>query len=142
VLGLIAMGFRGAYNATKFAMEGYTDTLRIELDGTGIGVSTIAPGPIRSRMTENALAAMKRHIDIEGSVHRAYYRRRLASLEAGGNRFGQQEPEVVLKALVHACESRNPRPRYYVTRQTKAAATLRRLLPDRALHKLFARATG
>ncbi len=142
VLGLVALGFRGAYNATKFAMEGYTDTLRIELEGTGIKVATIAPGPIRSRLTENATAAMKRHIDIERSVHRDYYRRRLKQLEGGGNRSAQLGPEAVLKALIHACESRNPRPRYYVTSQTSVAATLRRLLPDRALHALMTRATG
>ena len=142
VLGLVALGFRGAYNATKFAVEGYTDTLRIELEGTGIKVATIAPGPIRSRMTENATAAMKRHIDIERSVHRDYYLRRLKQLEAGGNRSAKLGPEAVLKALVHACESRNPRLRYYVTSQTSVAATLRRLLPDRALHALMTRTTG
>lgn len=142
VLGLVAMGFRGAYVATKFALEGYTDALRVELEGTGIRVAAIEPGPIRSRMNDNAIAAFKRHIDIEGSVFRDYYRRRLASLEQGGNRLGQLEPEAVLKALVHACESPRPRPHYYVTNQTKAAATIRRLLPDRALHKVVTRFTG
>jgi NAD(P)-dependent dehydrogenase (short-subunit alcohol dehydrogenase family) len=142
VLGLVAMGFRGAYVATKFAVEGYTDALRVELEGSGIGVAAIEPGPIRSRMNENAIVAFKRNIDIEGSVHRDYYRRRLKSLEEGGNRLGQLEPEAVLKALIHACESPRPRPHYYVTNQTKVAATIRRLLPDRTLHRVVTRFTG
>ena len=45
------MGFRGPYSATKFALEAYSDALRIELAGSGIHVSVIAPGPIRTSFT-------------------------------------------------------------------------------------------
>jgi len=140
VLGLVAMGFRGAYTATKFALEGYSDTLRIELDGTGIFVSTIEPGPIRSRMGQTAALAARRHIDMENSVHRDYYERRIAALEKGeGNTSGQLGPEAVLKVLIHACESARPRTHYYVTRPTHIAAAMRRLLPARMLHAALAR---
>lgn len=140
VLGLVAMGFRGAYTATKFALEGYSDTLRIELDDTGIFVSTIEPGPIRSRMGQTAALAARRHIDMENSVHRDYYKRRIAALEKGeGNTSGQLGPEAVLKVLVHACESARPRTHYYVTRPTHIAAAMRRLLPARMLHAALAR---
>ena len=141
VLGLIALGFRGAYNATKFAVEAYADTLRIELDGSGIEVCTIEPGPIESRIGQNAVPHFRRHIDIEGSVHRDFYRRRLASLERGGETRGQLGPEAVLAALVHACESPRPRTHYRVTRPAEVAAALRRVLPRRALHRLMVRAT-
>jgi NAD(P)-dependent dehydrogenase (short-subunit alcohol dehydrogenase family) len=141
VLGLVAMGFRAAYTASKFALEGYSDTLRIELDGTGIHVATIEPGPIESRMGQTAARAARRHIDIENSIHRDYYRRRIAALEQGkGNTSGQLGPEAVLKVLVHACESARPRTHYYVTRQTHIAAAMRRLLPGRLLHAALARA--
>jgi len=140
VLGLVAMGFRGAYTATKFALEGYSDTLRIELDGTGIFVSTIEPGPITSRMGQTAALAARRHIDMENSVHRDYYKRRIAALEKGeGNTSGQLGPEAVLKVLIHACESARPRTHYYVTRPTHIAAAMRRLLPARMLHAALAR---
>ena len=141
VLGLVALGFRGAYNATKFAIEAYADTLRIELDGSGVSVATIEPGPIKSRFTENALRAFRRNIDIDGSVHRAAYARRMRSLETGGNTRGQLGPEAVLDVLVHACESPRPRTHYRVTRPAHMAAMLRRLLPRRALHRLMVRAT-
>ena len=141
VLGLITLGFRGAYNATKFAVEAYADTLRIELDNSGIRVSVIEPGPIRTNFTKTALAWARKNIDIENSVHRDYYRRRLAAMERGGNSLGELGPEAVLDALVHACESRNPHPQYFVTTPTKAMALLKRVLPKRHLHRLLLRAT-
>lgn len=141
VLGFIAMSFRGAYTASKFALEGYSDTLRLELAGTGIHVATIEPGPIASRLGQNAARAARRHLDMENSVHRDYYRRRIAALEQGkGNVRGQLGPQAVLKVLVHACESSRPRTHYYVTRPTRMAAAARRLLPNRMLHAALARA--
>jgi NAD(P)-dependent dehydrogenase (short-subunit alcohol dehydrogenase family) len=142
ILGLIALGFRGAYNSTKFAIEGYSDTLRIEVRDAGISVSVIEPGPIRTRFTENALKAARANIDTERSVHHDYYRRRLASMMKGGNSTGELGPEAVLAALVHACESRRPRLQYFVTVPTKGMALLRRILPKRQLNAVLARATG
>jgi len=140
ILGFIALPMRGAYTSSKFAIEGYTDTLRIELEGSGIHVSSIQPGPIKSKIGENSIRAIHRHIDIEGSVHSETYRRRLAALEKGGNTFGQLGPEAVLKALLHACESRYPKPHYHVTNPTRLMAFLRRLLPGRLMHAVLVRA--
>ncbi|WP_026380321.1 SDR family oxidoreductase [Afifella pfennigii] len=142
VLGLLPLGFRGAYNASKFAVEAYSDTLRIELAGTGIKVVTIQPGPIESKIAENAIKAFHRHIEAEKSVHRAYYERRLAALETGGNTVGQLGPEAVMKVLVKACESSRPRTHYMVTKQTKIAHLGRRLLPRRVLNRLAIRMTS
>ena len=157
VLGLVAMKYRGAYNASKFAVEGLTDTLRLELAGSGIHVSTIEPGPIRSRFAANALAALRREIDIDASLHRDLYRRRIAALEAEAAGLPPREapgearrrtgplpryrlgPEAVLDALVHAVESRRPRPHYHVTMATRFMAAMRRLLPARILHGLAGR---
>ncbi|HWT31910.1 MAG TPA: SDR family oxidoreductase [Propylenella sp.] len=141
ILGLIALGFRGPYNCTKFAVEAYSDTLRIELAGSGIHVSVIEPGPIRTRFTKTAVEHARKNIDLKNSVHKAYYKRRLASMEGGGNTLGELGPEAVLKALVHACESRHPRPQYFVTTPTKAMSFLKRVLPKRHLDALLLRAT-
>jgi NAD(P)-dependent dehydrogenase (short-subunit alcohol dehydrogenase family) len=133
VLGLIAAPYRGAYCASKFAVEALADTLRMELGGTGIHISLIEPGPIATRFIEHALEYYRLNIDMEGSPHREVYRARLAQMEAGGQKTFKLPPEAVAAKLVHALEAKRPKTRYYVTFPTYAAAFLRRLLPTRAL---------
>ena len=141
VLGLVTLPYRGAYSASKFALEGLTDTLRLELAGSGIHVCLIEPGPIKSRFRANSLAAFKRNIDIERSAHRAHYRGVLRRLEKAGPAAPfTLPPEAVLKRLIHALESPRPRRRYYVTFPTYLFAAMRRVLPyaalDRALQRI------
>ncbi len=140
VLGLIALPYRGAYVASKFALEGLTDTLRLELAGSGIAVSLIEPGPILSRFRDNAYAVYRRTIDAEHSVHRATYARMVARLTAEGpTQPFTLPPEAVLKKLIHALESRRPRARYYVTFATYLMGTLRRVLGTHALDRVLTR---
>lgn len=139
ILGFVALPLRAAYTASKFAIEGYTDTLRLELRDAGIHVSSIQPGPIESKIGENSIRAIHRHIDIEGSLHRERYERRMETLGKGGNTFGQLGPEAVLKALVHACESRWPKPHYPVTLPTHLMGIARRILPDRVFQAFLPR---
>jgi NAD(P)-dependent dehydrogenase (short-subunit alcohol dehydrogenase family) len=134
VMGFITMGFRGPYASTKFAIEAYSDTLRIELAGSGIHVVAIEPGPIRSNLMKNAVAKARANIDTEHSVHAVYYRRRLRSMERGGITVGELGPEAVFTALVKACESPNPRPQYFVTAPTYWMSGLRRFASKRQLH--------
>jgi len=130
VLGLVAAPYRAAYCASKFALEALSDGLRVELSGTGIHVSIIEPGPIRTRFVEHALANFRASIDIEGSPHRETYHARLAAMEKGGKTTFKLEPEAVAAKLVHAAESPRPRIRYYVTVPTYLAAALKRLAPS------------
>jgi NAD(P)-dependent dehydrogenase (short-subunit alcohol dehydrogenase family) len=137
VLGFVAARFRGAYVASKHAIEGYADTLRIELRGSGIDVVIIEPGPIESRFRATAVGHSE-GIDIAGSVHREAYERDLAGQKAGQTeeRF-RKGPEAVLEALVHAVENRRPRARYRVTTPTKVAAFLKRILSTRAMDRII-----
>jgi NAD(P)-dependent dehydrogenase (short-subunit alcohol dehydrogenase family) len=139
VLGLVAAPYRGAYCASKFAIEALADSLRMELAATGIRIALIEPGPIATRFLEHALEAYRRNIDLEASAHSEIYRTRIARLEEGGDQTFKLGPEAVALKLVHALESRNPKPRYYVTIPTYAAAVLRRLLPTRALDAIAAK---
>lgn len=140
LLGLVAMPYRGAYNASKFALEGLCDTLRLELAGSGIAVSLIEPGPIESRFRANSLAIFRKTIDIERSAHRAHYRGVLKRLEKAGPAAPfTLPPEAVLKRVVHALESRRPRRRYPVTVPTYLFALARRVLPYAALDRMLAR---
>ena len=138
ILGFAAMAFRGAYNASKFALEGLSDTLRLELRGTNIHVSLIEPGPIRSRFRENALEAFRANIDIDNSVHNKLYKSVLRRLEGQKGRMPfTLGPEAVLERAVHALESSRPRPRYYVTKPTYVFAWCKRMLPIRWLDSIL-----
>ena len=138
VLGFVAMPFRGAYNASKFAIEGLSDTLRLELKDTDIHVSLVQPGPILSRFRSNALLAAQKYIDIENSVHRERYRHMLERLNKEGPAAPfTLPPEAVLKKVIHALESRKPKARYYVTLPTYLFAYLKRVLPTTVLDRLL-----
>jgi len=137
-LGLVSLKYRGAYNATKFALEGLSDAMRQEFAGTDIHVLQIEPGPIATRFVENALTAYKSNIDLEGSAHAEVYKQRIAGMEEGGTARFKLGPEAVLEKLVHALESRSPDPHYYVTTATYLLAWGRRLFPTRFLDRITA----
>lgn len=140
VLGLVCMRFRGAYNASKFALEALTDTLRLELVGTGVHVCLIEPGPIASRFRANALEAFRKHVESAHSVHSDTYRSMEQRLAKEGNASAfTLPPEAVLKRVVRALESPRPRTRYYVTFPTYLFATLRHVLPTRVLDRILIR---
>ena len=143
VLGIAALPFRGAYVASKFALEGLSDTLRLELSGTGIEVSLIEPGPITSRFRANAQAAFLRFIPIESSFHAAAYRKQLERLNKPGPAAPfTLPPEAVLDRVIHALESRRPKARYPVTVPTYLFSILRRLLPSRWMDRVLLAASG
>ncbi|HEX9771617.1 MAG TPA: SDR family NAD(P)-dependent oxidoreductase [Kiloniellales bacterium] len=144
VLGLAALKFRGAYNATKFALEGYSDTLRLELRGTPIHVVLIEPGPIDTKFRINAYPHFKKWIDWRGSVHREIYETKvIPRLEAERVRTPfELPPAAVVAKLVHALESPRPRPRYYVTVPTHFMGLARRLLSTRLMDVLADRASS
>jgi NAD(P)-dependent dehydrogenase (short-subunit alcohol dehydrogenase family) len=138
ILGFIAARYRGAYVASKYALEGMTDALRLELAGTGIHVVLIQPGPIKSRFIENALAQLRGTVDIERSPHRDGYAKALAQLERGdGSSRFKRGPDAVFKKLVHALEADRPRARYPVTIPTHIAAGMNRLLPSSLIDRII-----
>jgi NAD(P)-dependent dehydrogenase (short-subunit alcohol dehydrogenase family) len=141
VLGLVAYPWRGAYTATKFALEGFTDTLRIEMRGTGVHAILIEPGPIDTKIRANAIAHFERWIDWENSARADQYESVLAQHLYGENKPSKFElsPDAVVKKLIHAVEAKRPRARYYVTTPTHIVGFLRRILPTRLLDRVLAR---
>lgn len=134
VLGLITLPFRGAYNSSKYALEGLTDTLRLELHNTDIHLSLIEPGPVTSRFRANAFARYKENIDKENSPFRETYEAMEKRLTKEGPAAPfTLPPEAVLEKVIHALESKRPKVRYYVTFPTYLFAILKRLLPHRGL---------
>lgn len=141
VLGLVGAKWRGAYVATKFAMEGLTDVLRIEMRGTGIDLILIEPGPIATKIRENAVPHFEQWIDWENSARREQYvslRGRLYDKKTKRDAF-ELGPEAVTAKLIRALEDKRPKARYYVTTPTYLMGVLRRALPTRALDWLIAK---
>lgn len=143
VLGFTALPWRGAYVAAKFALEGLTHVLRVEMSDTPIRVILIEPGPISSRIRQNSIAHFERWIDWERSPRAAQYRdtllKRLYRETSKPDTF-ELPPSAVSAKLVHALESPRPRARYFVTLPTRAMALATRLLPLRWLDAIARRA--
>lgn len=142
ILGFAALKWRGAYNSTKFAMEGWADTLRMELFSSNIKVVLIEPGPITSDIRRKSIPHFEKWIDWENAARREHYETRLKPRlydESGTpDRFelpASAVTEVVLKALTTA----NPRPRYRITTPTKIAGVLKRVLSTRMFDRILAR---
>lgn len=130
VLGLVAMRYRGAYNASKFALEGLADTLRLELYGTHIHISLIEPGPILSNFRNNSYVLYKKNIDPTHSHHKEAYEAMEARLQKEGAAVAFTLPaEAVTGKVIHALEAKKPKMRYYVTFPTYLFAVLKRILP-------------
>ncbi len=139
ILGFIPWYMRGAYVASKYAVEGLADTLRLELAGTNISVSLIEPGPITSRFRANAYEKFKAHIDIKNSNYSALYEEAIQRFEGhGGKDDFELPPSAVTKRILHVVmQSKRPKARYYVTTPTYVMGYLKRLLPTRWFDKVL-----
>ncbi len=140
VLGFVALRWRGAYVATKYALEGLTDVLRIEMSDTPIKVILIEPGPITAKIRENAIPHFEKWIDWEGSARAGQYAQLRSRLydDNGPDRF-ELPPSAVTRKILHALTSARPKPRYYVTTPTYLMGFLRRVLPTRLLDAVILR---
>ncbi len=141
VLGFVAMPYRGAYNASKYALTGWADTLRLELRGTGVDVVLLEPGPINTRFRANAYEAFKKHIKTENSRHLVTYQQMIKNFQASSSpsKFALSAGEtaaVVLKIL----RADRPRIHYGVTMPTHLFRVLKKILPSRWLDSILSRA--
>jgi NAD(P)-dependent dehydrogenase (short-subunit alcohol dehydrogenase family) len=140
-LGLVAIPWRGAYTATKHALEGLSDTMRVELRGTGIHVVLIEPGPITTMFREKGIPYFERYIDWKSAPRRADYEARLIPRMYNGtgpDRF-ELPASAVTGKLIRALDSSNPNPRYYVTTATYIGGYLKRILSSRMIDRIVAR---
>jgi NAD(P)-dependent dehydrogenase (short-subunit alcohol dehydrogenase family) len=141
VLGLVSGPYRGAYCASKYALEALADAMRIELAPAGIRVSLLEPGPIESHFLATTVSTFTSQIEVARSPHREAYERRLQQMQSGQAKgsFFKLGPDAVVAKLVHALESPRPRARYKIGVMTKGASLLKRLLPDALLDRIVAR---
>lgn len=134
ILGILTLPYYGAYNASKYALEGFTLTLRQECRGTNIHVSLINPGPITSELRGNALKIYQETVaKVDDSQHREAYRHLEQAYfkPSPAARRMQQPPQAVVKKLLHALNSRNPRIHYFVGWSAQLLAVLKKIMPER-----------
>lgn len=138
ILGIISLPFRGAYNASKYAVEGLSDTLRLELQSSGIAVITVEPGPIQSRFRDNCVDNSLQKIDKEHSHFQAQYQQMLGNFrqQKTDSPF-TQGTDAVIKKLIHAIEAKNPRAKYRVTLPAHLFVWLKRLLSVKMLDRFL-----
>lgn len=139
VLGFVSGPYRGAYSASKFALEALSDSLRVELRPAGIQVSLLEPGPIETHFMATTVSTFTSQVETERSPHREAYERRLANMRSGKGSPFKLGPDAVVAKLVHALESPRPRARYRIGIMTKGAYVLKRLLPDALLDRIVTR---
>jgi NAD(P)-dependent dehydrogenase (short-subunit alcohol dehydrogenase family) len=138
ILGIISMPFRGAYNASKYAVEGLSDTLRLELHSSGIDVITIEPGPIESRFRESSVDNSLQNINIPDSHYKNQYHSMLLTYKQNkSDSFFTKKPEAVISKLIHAIEARRPKAKYPVTFPAHLFIFLKRILSTRLLDRIF-----
>ena len=137
VLGIISLRFRGAYNASKYAIEGLCDTLRLELMDTNIYVSTINTGPVHSDFRKNAIIKFKENVDVENSSYKSLYDTELLSVKEKDDDMFTKKSSVVIKNILDALEAKKPKPRYYNTFATHLLGSLKRVLTTSALDKIL-----
>lgn len=138
ILGIISMPFRGSYNASKYAVEGVSDTLRLELNSSGIDVVTIEPGPIESHFRANCIDHSLNYIDMNNSFFSKQYEYMLKAFKQkkSASMF-TKKPDAVIKKLLHAIESKKPKAKYPVTLPTHVLIFLKRMLSTKMLDKII-----
>ena len=141
VLGLVALKWRGAYNASKFAIEALSDTMRLELRGTNICVVADRAGADHQQIRRDLAEEFRKNIDEANSNYQKAYERQRARLGRGGSGRYKLGPEAVLEKLVHALEAEHPKARYFVTKPTTWMAIARRILPQRTMDNLLNKAS-
>ena len=135
VLGLVSMSGRGAYNASKYAIEGLTDTLRLELKDTNITPVLLNTGPVTSKFRETAVKMLQKNVDIDASLFREQY---LAKIEGTSRKVPFNEEAEAVASIVHKIIlSDKPNPRYYITKATYLLGYLKRILSTAGLDKLL-----
>ena len=137
VVGLVSLRFRGAYNASKYAIEGMDDTLRLELEGSNIFVSSINTGPVRSDFRKNAMEMFRKNIDYENSYFYEQYKEQMLEAKQSSTASFSRDSDVVIANIRHALSAKRPRPRYYNTEATWILAFFKRILTTRALDRIL-----
>lgn len=145
ILGIMTIPYYGAYNASKYALEGFTLTLRDECRDSGIEVSLINPGPIKTELRSHAHDIYRATVaNMSGTAHKSTYEKLEKDYFPKDNKpkKSQASPDTVVRHLIHALESKRPKIHYFVGRTAIVVAWLHKLLPERLFMWLISKFKG
>lgn len=144
ISGRSAVPFMGAYNASKFALEGLTDAMRMELRPWGISVSIIEPGAIATPIWEKSLSqADTDQENLSQSALNLYGQAMQAVRKSVGIIASKGIPaDIVAQSVLHALTAKHPKTRYLVGQDAKIGVFLKRLLPDKVYDRLILYSMG
>jgi len=136
----MSLPYLSPYHASKFALEGIGDALRMEMSQFGVGVSIVEPGSIATPFWNKGRDQVE---DVLGSMspeQRDLYAPSVEGALEGARKAEERgiEPDRVAKAVEHALTASRPKTRYLVGTDARAQALLRRFLPDRVMDRLVA----
>ncbi|QOG11692.1 SDR family NAD(P)-dependent oxidoreductase [Arcobacter sp. FWKO B] len=134
ILGLVSLRFRGAYQASKYALEGYSDTLRLELNGSGISVSVLNTGPVESNFRANAIKKFYENVDSSKSIFKDIYQEKIEKRKKSSFTLPSSS---VAKVVYEILNENNPKPRYYITKASYILAYAKRVLSTKLNDKLW-----
>lgn len=130
VVGRFALPYMGAYSASKFALEALTDVLRIELADTGIYVSLVEPGGIKTNFSKNALSVLDELKNKDTSFHSKAYEIIQKGRKNNTKQNNKASTKSVVKTIIHALESKKPRARYLITPEAFFVFIAKKILPE------------
>jgi NAD(P)-dependent dehydrogenase (short-subunit alcohol dehydrogenase family) len=142
--GLMAFPMFGAYHAAKFGLEAVGDVFRQELRPWGISVSIVEPGSIATPIWERGEAEVEAIAGRARNGHTDLYGEAIEAYREVARKTGERgiPPRKVAARIEHALSARRPRVRYLVGADARGQALASRVLPDRLVDWLVARATG
>jgi NAD(P)-dependent dehydrogenase (short-subunit alcohol dehydrogenase family) len=143
--GRVGLPLVGAYNASKFGLEGLSDSLRRELRPHGVDVILIEPGGVKTPIWKKGEELADEMLEDVPPEAERLYGRLIAAVRTGTQRIAREtgiEPSEVAEVIGKALTSSRPRARYLVGSDAKQRAVMAKLLPARVMDRLIGRALG
>jgi NAD(P)-dependent dehydrogenase (short-subunit alcohol dehydrogenase family) len=143
--GRVALPLVSAYNASKFGLEGMSDSLRRELRSHGVDVILVEPGGVKTPIWTKAEKLADDMLEDLPPEAERLYGKLIEAVRAGTQRIAREtgsEPIAVAEVIGEALTAGRPRTRYLVGRDAKMRAAMSRVLPDRVMDRMIGRALG
>ena len=137
ILGVVSAPYLGAYCASKYALEAFISSLRMELSGSKTHVISIRPGAIETEFRHRAVQELKNGIALEESQSKCQYQKSIANSEKKKAKGKRMDSKKAAEIIVSVLEKEKPKTAYYVTAPAILMGALRRFIPERWVERIM-----